>query len=153
MNVLHLVWRRLNEITHLHFKSESGSLSSKSGWNGTGDGFVQVDRQQKIITFKENGAWNTSEGKQLVFRNIFRWTYKQEEAVISLEHLRFGVSRPVFLFDLGMGQIDNQLVSVEPHICVEDTYTGRLDIQTDGFDLHWNIKGPRKNEHIHYQYR
>lgn len=153
MNVVNLVWNRLNQITRLHFESKPNQLRRNSGWCGAGEGFVQTDRQNDIIVFKENGIWTTDEGKELTFNNIYRWTYKHEHAVIGLEHLRFGADRPVFLFDLGGSQAESQLVSIEPHVCVEDVYTGRLDIQPEGFDLHWEIIGPRKNEHIHYQYR
>ena len=52
-------------------------------------------------------------GRELRFRNVFRWSAVGE--ALRLEHLRFGVAHPVFLFDLAPVAA-GEWRSVSPHL-------------------------------------
>ncbi|MEM8485786.1 MAG: DUF6314 family protein [Bacteroidota bacterium] len=143
------LWKQLGTITQLSFSAQSGN--GAAGWNGMGKGRVDVTPATDVILFREAGTWQTATGQTLAFRNVFRWTRNLQLGHIQLEHLRYGENQPVFLFDLvGIGAAE--LTSAEPHHCAADVYTGQLVLEANGFTLDWYIQGPRKDEHIRYQY-
>lgn len=142
-------WQKLKQVQSLVFKAESAP--GGMGWNGRGEGLVDVSIAGNEIVFREYGAWTTSEGKELPFKNVFRWTFNEEQNAIGLEHLRFGPDNPVFLFQL-LPVAGQGLESVEPHLCAEDIYAGRLRVEDKGICLVWTIEGPKKKERIEYWY-
>ena len=148
--VLNHLWRRLIGVHKLTFVATSNL--GTAGWNGQGEGIVKCVEDGDVIVFHETGTWQTQEGQTLPFKNVFRWTRNQYEASVALEHLRFGPENSVFLFDLA-GVSESELQSVQPHKCASDFYTGRLTLHRVGFDLLWQIEGPKKDEHILYNYR
>ena len=101
--------------------------------------------------FHESGVWQSVGGGELRFRNIYRWSLAGPRAV-RLEHLRFGLDKPVHLFELAP-ESDTVWASVNPHMCREDCYSARLHLQPEGVRLRWAIVGPRKCEDIEYAYR
>lgn len=94
---------------------------------------------------KERGKESTG------FSNVFRWTLDRKAGVISLEHLRRGLDRPVFLFHLAPSGIQS-LSSVDSHLCGDDTYFGQIHFDLYAFRLNWRVIGPKKNEEIDYFY-
>ncbi len=117
------VWERLGSIQSLTFVASS---STSTGWNGSGEGAVEVTRPSaNEIIFSESGTWTPDGGKELTFTNSYRWTKQSSKSNsrsgnlplerLRLEHLRFGADHPVHLFDLAVD--DNQTISsVDPHV-------------------------------------
>lgn len=104
------VWTRLGSVENLTFNASS--LAS-TGWNGAGVGAVEVSQPDSdVLLYRESGTWTPTDGKQLSFTNVYRWTRLAE--TIRLEHLRFGTDNPVHLFDLGtVGH--SHMASIKPH--------------------------------------
>lgn len=148
---LNAVWKQLFAVNSLTFKAASGMHTS--GWNGEGRGSVRVECvDADTILFHEDGMWKTELEKELVFKNIYRWTALFDSNSLRLEHLRFGHNQPVYLFDLK--QTDEfTWQSVEPHICREDLYTAIMKIEDKLLTLQWTIEGPTKKESIYYTYQ
>jgi len=106
-----------------------------------------IKEEANVLVFHEKGSWS---GKQeMNFTNVFRWTLDLNAGVISLEHLRYG--SPVFLVNL-TPLSKHLLISLQPHTCGRDTYTGKMHLKSDGIHLHWSILEPKKNEEINSYY-
>jgi len=71
--------------------------------------------------------------------------------LVRLEHLRFGPSAPVLLFDMASGA-DGLWREVSPHQCSEDCYTASLRQEDGRLLLAWQVNGPQKKESIRYIY-
>lgn len=114
-------WDRLCAVRSFRFSAESNDRTS--GWNGTGSGTVKVTViGNSTITFTEHGTWAGDSGRQLDFRNIYRWRFDWDADAIRLEHLGHDPNRPVFL--LALTPIDEATFeSVSPHRCGPDIYT------------------------------
>jgi hypothetical protein len=136
-------------IRRLDFEAESRFVAN-TGWNGSGRGTVQVE--VATLVFREQGSWIPSGGREVSFKNVFRWTADPEGQFIRLEHLRFGPGNPVYLFDL-VPVLAHVLVSAEPHVCREDLYSARMEFDRAGVHLTWTITGPKKDERVTYLYR
>lgn len=104
------------------------------------------------MLFYENGRWVPDEGHELTFSNVFRWSCHPDGRMIRLEHLRFGLQNPVYLFDLAPAS-PRVLASAEPHVCQEDLYSARMEVGDATIHLSWTVTGPRKNERIAYSYK
>lgn len=142
-----LLWETLARVRNLSFVAQS---DSETGWRGAGSGAVAVQSfAPDVLVFRETGAWRTEGGRELSFRNTYRWT--RLAASLRLEHLRFGESAPVFLFDLTAGE-NGDLVSATPHQCRADLYRARLWHDGGVLHLHWTVCGAHKNERIAYTY-
>ena len=142
-------WQRLSEISKLQFVARS---ANDSGWNGTGNGAVLVAKlDANTIMFTETGQWKSGTGQELNFNNVFRWSFDASGGTIRLEHLRYGSNNPVYLFDLALKD-DNMWHSITPHVCRDDSYAAIMNLAVDHIELRWTIKGPQKDENIHYWY-
>lgn len=140
--------KRLAEVTRLEFRALTNG--QKSGWQGNGRGAVSVaSLDSSSVLFTETGSWKTEEGRQIDFRNIYRWSDVDDG--IRLEHLRFGPDQPIYLFDLRPVSM-SQWISRSPHVCREDCYKADLVIGSSSIELTWRITGPEKDETIHYIY-
>lgn len=138
---------RLAVITKLSFTAAS---SAGTGWSGRGEGEVRVTRVgEDALRFDERGTWTPAQGKPTTFTNVYRWT--RGDDALRLEHLRFGVDRPVFLFALAPTNT-HEWRSVLPHVCSEDCYSGELTIAPNEIRLRWTVRGPKKDEDIRYVY-
>jgi hypothetical protein len=145
------VWERLGNIRELRFEARPHS-STNSGWSGTGHGTVEVERTAPLtLVFHERGVWTPEAGRQMPFRNVFRWTATLDGDRIRLEHLRFGAESPVFLFDL-VPIAQGVLEADQPHACSDDRYSARLVLVAETIQLSWAITGPKKDEAITYLY-
>lgn len=142
-------WHCLAAITALRFVSKS---ANNTGWSGCGKGLVAVDLfNANTVIFTETGTWQADTGQQFDFNNVFRWSFDNSTDIIQLEHLRYGANNPVHLFDLTL--INNfEWQSITPHLCCDDVYSAILSRVGNTIEMQWTIKGPKKNEYIHYWY-
>lgn len=148
-HTLLLFWERLSTVTKLSFHAKT---KAKEGWNGKGKGKVTVTKRAlHQILFQEKGNWQNNQAAEVSFTNTFRWTLDEINGLISLEHLRYGPDRPVFLFHL-VPNGKYSLASVDSHLCEGDTYFGQIRFDTTHLRLHWRVIGPKKNEEIDYYY-
>lgn len=141
--LLYRVWKQLKRVRRVRF-----TALSRPELDGIGEGEVRVEKTHTSLIFHEEGKW---QGRDVAFRNVFRWTISAKEGLLGLEHLRFGPERPVFLFHLQPSG-PRLLESVHSHLCGEDAYFGQLHLQRDHLRLHWRILGPRKNQHVDFTY-
>lgn len=149
--VLLAFWKKLSSVSQLTFNAKTKS-KEEQGWNGKGKGEVIVAKEgYNILIFNEKGNWRDSQGSEVGFSNVFRWTLDRDAGVISLEHLRRGPEYPVFLFHLVPSGI-NSLSSVDSHLCGGDTYFGQIHLDQHSLRLNWRVIGPKKNEEIDYYY-
>ena len=112
--------------------------------------FVTSPSDHTLI-FNEKGAWDAGPEPSSSFTNSFQWTLHPQDGLLSLEHLRYGKSQPVHLFDLtlvGPGSLE----SVLAHQCAKDTYMGRLQKKGKGLELSIRVIGPNKNSRLDYYY-
>lgn len=146
---LNKFWEKLAEIQSVSISAQSKAFNP-TGWNGLGKGTVAVDSPSpQTFIFHEQGKWITQKDNEMEFRNVFRWTFNKGN--ITLEHLRFGPQNPIFLFKLE--PIDDMtLESIEPHVCKEDSYFGKVRFDQHFIQLNWRVIGPSKNEEIDYLY-
>ncbi len=140
---LDFLWDALKSVRVLRFVAESGSTT---GWRGTGAGAVAVmSPAPDVLMFAETGTWRTDTGVAPAFRNTYRWT--RLPTSLRLEHLRFGESAPVYLFDL-MPQESGVWVSATPHQCRADLYHARLTRGDGILHLDWTVSGAHKSERV-----
>jgi hypothetical protein len=145
-NLLATIWETLHQITHVTFL-----FQSRSGGKGHGTGEVNVQKTASgHLIFQEKGSWKGHE-HEFNFRNVFRWSLNRIDGLLTLEHLRFGVNNPVFLFHL-IPSGSHHLESAHAHLCGQDTYFGQLALNHGGVELIWRILGPQKNEEVKYLY-
>ena len=155
--------RRLPQIARLQIEARPGP-KSRSRWHGEGDATVEATRnaagdwlfhetgRMRLEPARVEGSPSIRKAQSFVFRNALRW--RIDDAGIELAHQRFGADREVALIRLIAGGGDAaDLVSAHPHPCGADRYHARLYIVPDGFDLHWQVEGPDKNELLMHRYR
>lgn len=140
-NSLKEIWDRLNQVSQVRM-----IVRSNGALKGKGSVFVKLEGWS--VFFKEQGVWEKDGG---VYKNSFCWTWNRLDDVLSLEHLRMGRNDPKFLFDLHPRE-GGALESLRPHLTVDDTYFGWLEISELFIHLHIRTLGPRKNEKIEYIY-
>lgn len=149
--VLLAFWEKLRNVNRLTFHAKTLSKDEK-GWNGKGQGEVIINREKaNTLIFNEKGIWQSKQGGEVSFSNIFRWTLDRNAGVISLEHLRRGPDHPVFLFHL-VPNGPHSLSSVDYHLCGGDAYFGQIRFDTHNLRVNWRVIGPKKNEEIDYYY-
>ncbi len=149
---LQLAWQSLARVQRLSFSAASKSDTTVTGWNGHGQGSVEVKCvDATTLLFLERGSWQSGQNQSFAFSNVFRWTLTESQQGIRLEHLRFGAHQPVFLFLL-VPTDAHTLTSLKPHVCKDDAYFGQLCCDDDIIQLSWRVLGPKKNEAIDYRY-
>lgn len=142
------LWILLRSVHALSFEARS---EAGTGWNGIGGGLVSVSEPSLgVLIFDESGYWQPQGRRDIRFTNVYRWTLLSTS--LKLEHLRFGVDNPVYLFDL-VPTSDGEWRDVSPHICAEDCYSACLRIEGQQLIVTWSINGPRKRETIRYVYQ
>ena len=115
-------------------------------------GEVKVKEEKPgILSFTEQGRWVKGEQQNITFRNSLRWTFLFEDGLVRLEHLRYGPNHPVFLSHL-VPTSSRHLQSIDPHLCQEDCYFGRVEFHRQGIYLTWRILSKYKNETLYYVY-
>jgi len=143
----------LRRVRALHFNAQS---QAGTGWEGVGKGVVEVTApMENSLVFHESGCWQPNQKSAetppaFAFTNTFRWTAIEHQ--LRLEHLRFGVDKPVLLFDMALDEA-GQWREVDPHLCGQDVYAASLTIEGNQIRVAWSIQGPRKQEAIVYSYQ
>jgi hypothetical protein len=146
--VINEAWAQLRAVSTLAFRATSEATVT-TGWVGAGEGVVKVKEvDASCLLFWESGSWTTPQGKEIAFRNTYRW--KLQNDAIHLEHLRFGPGAPVFLFALEAAG-PGKLASACPHVCAEDRYRAVMELGQP-LRLCWTVKGPVMAETIEYRY-
>jgi hypothetical protein len=141
---------RLTSITGFHFKTATNQVLN--GWEGEGIGTVKtVWENDHSLLFFEEGRFTNSNNKSMKCSNIYRWAFDENNDKIGLQHLRFGIDKPVFLFDL-IFQSETQLISACPHLCSKDLYQAKMSLQENIISLEWLIEKPNSSNTIAYQY-
>ncbi len=147
MNFVVETWARLGAIRSLRFESVS---RTGIGWSGQGSGQVEVSSPaEAVLVFHESGSWTQNGGRELRFSNVYRWSLGENS--IALEHLRFGIDKPVWLFQLAPDKNGLWREDV-PHPCRDDCYSATMRIVGDEILLEWQVRGPKRNETISYIY-
>ncbi|MGM8931253.1 DUF6314 family protein [Salinicola sp. V024] len=142
--------RLLPKLSRFEFDARSGE-ASHVGWNGHGEGSLDITQEDNHVRFFESGTFTVAGGSRSVpMRNVYRWELFDNR--VGLFHERRGVEAAVPLFDL-IAESDDTLVNAEVHQCAADAYSARLVLTPEGLDLEWRIVGPRKDERILYHYR
>jgi hypothetical protein len=150
-NILIKIWEKLSQVTQITFHAKS-NIQEKEGWSGLGKGIVTVAKEEKdILIFKEKGSWEGKQNDEIHFSNVYRWTLDCKNYLISLEHLRYGIDRPIFLLQLTPSG-PHSLTSLESHLCEGDLYFGQIHLDRYSLRLKWRVIGPKKNEEIDYYY-
>lgn len=149
-NELLAFWEKLATIKDLSFATKSKQEEEQSIKIGKAEVFVECPTSS-IIIFQEKGNWFLNQLSNTTFSNSFRWMLDINASLITLEHLRYGVAHPVFLFHFTPTQA-NKLESVDAHLCAEDTYLGSITWDMRGIDFYWRIIGPHKNNQLTYHY-
>jgi hypothetical protein len=156
--------RLLPAVTRVHITARPGPGSSTT-WRASGRGAVDVYRNADgDWLFQESGRVSLDSGpgdraeRTLSFRNVLRWRVGEDR--VELAHQRFGEQNEVRLVQLtvstkpvGENESGADLVSVRPHRCGPDLYHARLHLATRGFELHWRIQGPDKDEALVHAYK
>jgi predicted transcriptional regulator len=146
---LETLWRRLETIRGMTVQVRSGIHPMH---DRVGRGEVQVVREgEQALLFHERGSWKTEQGGEIDFKNCYRWSRQNDSHLISLEHLRHGLHKPVFLMHLF--PVDRHCFeSVNSHLCDGDTYMGRIICNRQAMKLNWRIIGKAKNEEMETHY-
>jgi len=118
---------------------------------GAGKGIVKAEKETEgSIIFFENGFFENLKGK-FKSHNIYRWKFNETAGNISLEHLRFGFERPVFLFTM-IYHRSGYWISESPYICGKDEYHAAMMIENSSAKLKWSIASEKQNQQIDYTY-
>lgn len=134
------LWDRLSLVRRV-------LIQNSSGMEGLGD--VSIKTGHEALLFTEKGQWISPQVHD--FKNVLKWTLDRSSQLISLEHLRHGPNRPVFLFHLApLGPLIFQ--SVDSHLCKDDCYFGRIEMSEHHLRFMWRILGPSKNETLFHTY-
>ena len=143
-------WNILTKIKNLSFSVKSRQGQEQSTKIGKAE--VQVIAPEPfILIFQEKGYWFKDQIPETSFNNSFRWTLDLQTSLITLEHLRYGLTHPVFLFHLTPTK-PFMLEAVDSHLCAEDSYLGSILWNPSYIDFHWRIIGPLKNDDLTYHY-
>lgn len=136
-------WRRLGKV-------HSVSIQAQSGGQAFGEVSVREEKRE-VLLFTVKGHWVNVPSREMEFTNMLRWTLDLSSGLIALEHLRYGMNRPVFLFHLAPTGFKT-LQSVDSHLCGDDCYFGRIEFTDPHIRFLWRILGPKKNEILQHTY-
>jgi hypothetical protein len=143
-------WDKLSQIRHLSFSARS--RKGEESIVKTGKAAVEVlTSTPSVIVFQEKGHWVQNQIPETAFNSSFRWTLDTNSSLITLEHLRYGSTHPVFLFHLTPTK-PFTLAAVDAHLCAADTYLGNVLWSSSQIDFYWRIIGPSKNDELVYHY-
>ncbi len=147
---LEAFWEQLTQVQQLSFSAKTRHGEEKSTLIGKADVEVETE-SSSVLVFQEKGYWFHNNFPDTAFSNSFRWTLDLNASLITLEHLRYGSTHPVFLFHLAPTK-PGMLESIDAHLCGEDTYLGNIVWEENVIDFHWRIIGPHKNDELIYHY-
>lgn len=134
---LNVIWKALGSVSRVKL------IASSPSWNGMGEGDVEVIERGSSLEWVETGRWKGAQ----TFRNHFRFTFLRQQAMLAMEHLRFGEKRAQFLFHLILKR-PGLLESTDPHLGGKDAYLGRLQYNPLFIEFLFKTIGPKKYEKI-----
>lgn len=143
-------WQKLSNVRQMLISAQLKNNEEPSTQSGKAEVTVSAPSPTTLI-FQEKGHWLTDGFPSTSFSNSFRWTLDINSSLISLEHLRYGATHPVFLLHFTPTK-SKVLESVDAHLCAEDTYLGNIRWDSHSIDFHWRIIGPKKNNQLLYHY-
>jgi len=122
---------------------------------GCGRGRVRARRvREDVIRFEESGRFELGHGPTLNFLNALRWTLEPDRIVLA--HCRQDAEVGTRLVEFRPPPrpcSDADLTSAAPHPCGQDRYAAVLKLADGGFDLVWQVTGPRKQQRLIHRYR
>jgi hypothetical protein len=143
-------WEQLGKVDQLICSTQS--KAQEFPLHKWGKAEVSITAQSPtILIFQERGFWHIDHQPHTSFHNTYRWTLDLKASLIGLEHLRYGINQPVFLSHFAMAR-PFVFETVDPHLCAQDTYLGRIAWDQVSIQLYWRIIGPNKNEELDYRY-
>lgn len=143
---LHSLWQLLCRAQSFEIEAISQFQScSQATDRGRGTILKEVHDASSSIILYEAGFWEKGMDQSIHFKNALRWTFDFETPKIRIEHLRYGKSHPVFLFDLIATSNPHVLQSIEPHICKLDCYSSVIEWDEMVITFICSIKGAQKN--------
>ena len=151
-SITHL-FRQFSSVSSMCFSAASRD-HSEMGWNGQGQAAVYIETGQtpegRLLRLTEKGHFSLNGQAQAIpFFNVIKLILFPEH--ISFSHERYGIDRPVWLFDIvASDQVD--FYSQTPHLCGQDNYALKIRLEADAIVAHWSITGPKKNERLIYHY-
>jgi hypothetical protein len=141
---------KLSAISRFQFQNHHSEVLT--GWEGVGEGVVKTEWQNaNSLLYYEEGLFTGLRNKTMKCSNVYRWQFNNEKQTVSLEHLRFGINHPVYLFDF-IFQSEFQLISACPHLCSKDLYSATMLMEEKSLSLEWLIQKPASISTIKYQY-
>ncbi|MES2345395.1 MAG: DUF6314 family protein [Chlamydiota bacterium] len=140
---LNTFWKRLEKVRLV-------SIQTQSAGQAFGNVLIKKGREDELL-FMEKGQWVHTGAQDIDFSKTLRWTIDYSTGMIALEHLHYGVERPVFLFHLAPTG-PKSLQSVDSHLCLNDCYFGRIEFNERDIRFLWRILGPKKNEVLYHIY-
>lgn len=142
-------WEVLKKVKKLKFTAKT--IKDEDTETRFGYAQVTLTESKEELIFDEKGFWHLDEEPNMAFSNTFRWRLDLKNQAIAVEHLRYGVKNPIFLFYLkchGKGQ----LISENAHHCREDIYLATCSWNKKKVVYQWRILGPKKNQFLTYEY-
>lgn len=144
-------WQRLASVQELSFSVKARRSEEMTVKVGKAEVIVNSPDANTLV-FQEKGYWLVDQMPASAFSSSFRWTLDLAASLITLEHLRYGATHPVFLLHLTPKE-PYLLESVDAHLCAGDSYLGNIVWSQSAIHLHWRIIGPQKNDELTYRYR
>ena len=140
------LWDRLGQVRTSRLRVEDGGTTRE------GSGTVIIHRADpSVIEWEERGSWRDAAGHATAYHDRLRWRLDVGAGVLSLFHLRQGETHPIHLADLSAGA-EGRLVPALPHLCGDDTYLAELELPSGRIELHWEVRGPKKNYRVYRTY-
>ncbi|MBI2743934.1 MAG: winged helix-turn-helix transcriptional regulator [Chlamydiales bacterium] len=143
-------WQKLTSVHLLSFSAKARHGEEQSVKVGKAEVVVNSPTSNTLV-FQEKGYWLVDQIPTTAFSSSFRWTLDLSASLITLEHLRYGATHPVFLLHLAPTE-PFLLESVDAHLCSGDCYLGNIVWSPNAIQLHWRIIGPHKNDELTYHY-
>lgn len=147
---LELFFNRLKKVKGYTISAKMNQQHIAHTKQGKAEVIISNHHPNELI-FTEKGSWQQENQPEMAFTNSFRWTLDKKQSLLSLEHLRYGFDKPVFLFYLTVNS-SKCLESLHPHICSQDTYLGNIQWSSKEIEFQWRIIGPNKNDFLTYHY-
>lgn len=140
------LWKQLCAVKEVTYRAKD-PLSPHAR---LGKGAVAIERpSERECIFRKQGTWKVDGGYEMGFSNAFRWTLSEKKDQLSLEHLRFGDSHPVFLFFLNP---TSEKSFLSDNQSMGEGCAGKMRFEEHYIQLTLREISPQKNEEIDYMY-
>ena len=133
--------KQFQSITDFEFTAQS-SPPSKMSWNRSGSGTTTVKTSDNIVYFDDHII---SDQKALDKK---KWVFTENK----LEFWRHQQGDYLHVFDFDLFAKTKEFISIAPHLCRDDTYSGTLSLTDHSLTFTIFIQSQVKNEEIRYVY-